>query len=323
VHSRAFDLDWLVSPYPAASFLEFIWEKRPLHFSRNAGDYYAQLIDSHEINFVISSACKLDFQAVEGLSHDSSKFSCGTLTEVSQAFTHGRTIRVNRAQRFSHQLTLLCEALEEEFSCSVNLNLYCSPAQSRGLARHYDRHDVFVLQLGGRKTWRIYDSPVVAPLEYVPPLRGEPLEDAIRFRLQPTSESAEGRAVQLLEEFTLGAGDMCYVPRGYLHEAQAESVSYHITVGVQLLTYLDLLTASLANFAGQNVVARRSLPTGFDANEDQKEEIARMLQSLLSTLKETVDARAAVEDLIRAVSRRRQAESAGKNPSMYPTSRPA
>ena len=39
----------------------------------------------------------------------------------------------------------------------VQINAYITPPQNRGFAAHYDVHDVFVLQIAGRKTWRIHE----------------------------------------------------------------------------------------------------------------------------------------------------------------------
>ena len=36
--------------------------------------------------------------------------------------------------------------------------MYITPADAQGFAPHYDDVDVFILQVEGRKLWRLYDS---------------------------------------------------------------------------------------------------------------------------------------------------------------------
>jgi hypothetical protein len=46
----------------------------------------------------------------------------------------------------------------------VQVNAYLTPPASRGLGVHHDTHDVFVLQVHGRKLWQVWDAAVPFPL---------------------------------------------------------------------------------------------------------------------------------------------------------------
>jgi lysine-specific demethylase/histidyl-hydroxylase NO66 len=71
------------------------------------------------------------------------------------------------------------------------------------------------------------------------------------------------RLPELLLEVDLHPGDMLYVPRGFVHEAEArDSASLHITVDVHVRTWRDLLEDALAAMADRNPRFRRSLPPG-------------------------------------------------------------
>ena len=54
-----------------------------------------------------------------------------------------------------------CTRLAAELGHPVQANAYVTPPPSRGFSAHYDVHDVFVLQLAGRKHWTIH-APVLA-----------------------------------------------------------------------------------------------------------------------------------------------------------------
>ena len=96
---------------------------------------------------------------------------------------------------------------------SLQVNAYLTPESSRGLNVHYDIHDVFVMQTEGRKRWRIYDNPV--------PLPGKD---------QPFSADT-CKPGKVIEEFDLDPGDLIYIPRGYMHDAESQGLtSLHLTV---------------------------------------------------------------------------------------------
>jgi len=48
-------------------------------------------------------------------------------------------------------------------------------------------------------------------------------------------------------ELMLTAGDLLYMPRGFLHEAwTTDEPSTHLTVGLHVVRWLDLLSVALA-----------------------------------------------------------------------------
>ncbi|KAH8059546.1 histone demethylase [Aureococcus anophagefferens] len=104
--------------------------------------------------------------------------------------------------------------------CSVNL--YATPPGAQALDAHYDDHCVFVVQLRGRKRWRLYGPALECPT----------LHEAT---LPPPPELLRRGADHAV---TLSPGDASYVPRGVYHAAtaceDAGSDSAHVTVGVDL-----------------------------------------------------------------------------------------
>jgi hypothetical protein len=113
---------------------------------------------------------------------------------------------------------------------------------------HHDTHDVFVLQISGEKRWLVYEPALELPL---------------KNQKYAAGQGGPGPAVH---DLVLRAGDMLYLPRGWLHEAlTSESDSLHLTVGVNVVTWLDAFKAALEE-CGDELGFRRSIQQG-DAAE--------------------------------------------------------
>ena len=46
--------------------------------------------------------------------------------------------------------------LQDHFGCFVGSNAYLTPPNSQGFAPHYDDIEAFILQVEGKKHWRLY-----------------------------------------------------------------------------------------------------------------------------------------------------------------------
>ena len=77
-----------------------------------------------------------------------------------------------------------CQQLAADLGHPVQANAYVTPPQNQGFDDHYDVHDVFVLQVAGRKRWSIH-APV-----HPAPLRNQPWTD----RRDAVRRAAEQRA---------------------------------------------------------------------------------------------------------------------------------
>ncbi|MBL8538131.1 MAG: hypothetical protein JNM59_12065 [Hyphomonadaceae bacterium] len=167
----------------------------------------------------------------------------GAVAELHRA---GATIILQHAHQTQPSLARLCRALEHVFSCHVQTNLYLTPPNAQGFRTHYDNHDVLVLQVEGEKAWRLYEKPVDTPY------RGEGFELG---KYQPG---------ELKQEFVLKAGDCAYVPRGLMHDAMTSGTepSLHITVGLIVRTWADLMLEAVSEVALRVPELRRSLPPG-------------------------------------------------------------
>jgi ribosomal protein L16 Arg81 hydroxylase len=164
-------------------------------------------------------------------------------------------------------------------------NLYLSPKNSQGLLAHYDTHDVFVLQIEGSKNWQVYPTPQPVPLlgSFQPIIPQENLPKP-------------------LIEVTLEAGDLLYMPRGFIHQATTgEPSSLHITIGIYPVQWHDLFIQALTVASLKESRLRRALPPGF---LNKREEMLATLQDQFQSLLELFSSQANLEQALEMIAER-------------------
>lgn len=143
----------------------------------------------------------------------------------------GATIVLQGLQRYWTPVAELVAELELELGHPCQANAYLTPPGAQGFAVHSDSHDVFVLQTHGAKLWEIH---------------------------------GEGGPGELLLE----PGVVAYLPTGTPHAARAqEAVSLHLTIGINQLTWRQLVTRTLADVLGD--VADDHVPAGYLTDPDR------------------------------------------------------
>jgi hypothetical protein len=162
---------------------------------------------------------------------------------IADEFARGATIVLQALQLQHPPLAEFCRGLEAELGHPVQANAYYTPASAQGFAVHHDTHDVFCLQVEGEKRWLVYPPVLELPLKhqkYVPEM-GEPGDPVL--------------------DVTMRAGDLLYLPRGWLHQAMtSDTASLHLTIGVNVFTWRDALREALDEAAGEEVELRRGVP---------------------------------------------------------------
>ena len=167
--------------------------------------------------------------------------------KIFEQFHGGATIVLQSLQRYWPPLAAFSRQLELFLTHPVQVNAYLTPPSSRGLGVHHDTHDVFVLQVHGRKLWQVWDAAVPFPLAH-------------QRTLPPGAESPAGAP---LLDAELAPGDCLYVPRGFRHAARtADTASLHLTVGMLTYNWNDLLREVL-ELATEETWFREGLPIGF------------------------------------------------------------
>jgi ribosomal protein L16 Arg81 hydroxylase len=175
-------------------------------------------------------------------------------------FASGATIVLQGLHRLWPPLIDLVRQAVDELGHPVQANAYITPPVNRGFDPHYDDHDVFVLQVSGQKRWIVHDPVFDHPLPSQP-------------WTQHRAEIADRVADEPVIDTVLSAGDALYLPRGWVHSAQAlATTSIHLTIGVSALTGVDVARAVVDQLAGIGRF-RKSLPMGRDLT-DRDEMIA-------------------------------------------------
>lgn len=170
---------------------------------------------------------------------------------VLQLYADGATLVLQGLHRMWPPLIEFARDLGADLMQPLQVNAYLTPPSNQGFATHYDTHDVFVLQVDGHKHWRVHEPVLPDPLERQP----------WGGRADEVAATARGPAA--LDE-TLEPGDALYLPRGWLHSAQAEDESsLHLTVGIRALTRYALVEA-LLQLAAEDRRLRGGLPYRID-----------------------------------------------------------
>jgi bifunctional lysine-specific demethylase and histidyl-hydroxylase NO66 len=188
---------------------------------------------------------------------------------IARLFADGATVVLQALHRTWPPVAALAGDLTLELGHPVQVNAYVTPPGAQGFAAHYDVHDVLVLQFAGEKRWIVHEPVLEAPLRTQPWTQRR--DDVI----------AAARTEPALD-VVLRAGDALYLPRGWIHAAEAESTtSGHLTVGIHVVTRQSLAQALLDDAAGDPEL-RRALPFGLDltAPDELLEEIAGALAAL-------------------------------------------
>lgn len=176
----------------------------------------------------------------------------------------------------------------------VQANAYITPPDNQGFDPHYDVHDVFVLQVSGDKRWIVHE-PV-----HTDPLPSQPWTD---HRAAITARGAQTPVIDTV----LTAGDVLYLPRGWVHSARSgDTTSIHLTIGVSAMTGLDVMRAVVDALA-DDAEFRKSLPMGVDVAHPG--ETAAIASKVMAALTETVrDRGAELSDRAAARMARRHSE---------------
>jgi len=166
-----------------------------------------------------------------------------TLDRIRAARAMKATIMTIQFQRFHQGLRDLMNSINASGFYNAKANVYFTPAGAQGFLPHWDRHDVFVLQISGEKEWHISkETDCLHPTE----------ND--HFTVYSGFELGEKTVT------TLKQGELLYVPRGFGHYAKAlDSDSLHVTIGMSSIYWNNVVKSLLQKMVFETPTLRTSV----------------------------------------------------------------
>lgn len=227
----------ILEPTTPEEFLASYWGKTYLHGQGWSGKF-AHLLPWQQLNDILRRH-RMDSRLnlfLNGKSLPSSAYMRQVVSSMSKIpvsrllpvkltehLRQGATLVLSSVDRLYEPLEQLVEDLEFAFHEPVQINTYAGWGSSKGFDLHWDGHEVFILQVAGRKHWSLYGTTRPYPL---------------------TGDDQDiGRPTQApVWEGTLNEGDFLYIPRGCWHVAvPLNEPTLHLTIGIHARTGLDLL----------------------------------------------------------------------------------
>lgn len=252
--------EWLLAPLPPDHFYRRLWEREAVLVRRQDPTYYGGLFSTADLDSMLRHE---DVHFGQHL--DAARYIDGrreTLNPPGRAlpaaawslYQAGCSLRLLCPQAFSPTVWQFLAVLQEQFGSMAGSNVYLTPPNSQGFAPHYDDIEAFVLQLEGRKLWRVY----------------RPRDPSEELALTSSPNFSQEDLGEPVLQTVLEPGDLLYFPRGFIHQAECQDGvhSLHLTLSTfQRNTWGDFLEAVLPlavqAAVEENVEFRRGLPRDF------------------------------------------------------------
>ena len=259
-------LDFLttIAPFTPDSFFNDYWEKRPLVISGRSPNYYAELMTLDDVDRILYSL-KPNWKKLRLV--DRGRYFMGNfinldgtpnLAGIYQAYNQGYSLNLLEVQERWSPLAAMIRDWETYLHHPISVNLYLTPPDSKAFNPHFDNHDVFILQIEGEKDWQVWQPTLELPGQE---FMGNPF-------------LAQDQLPPCVIQTRLKAGDLLYLPRGWVHSAStSDRTSLHLTFGVWVYTWSDLLEGMLDGVCDSNETFNRALPIGFMRDREAQQAI--------------------------------------------------
>ena len=146
-------------------------------------------------------------------------------------YNDGTSIIISNAHECFYNLKEICFEIEQILGKKVTANIYITPPYQKGFGLHFDKHDVFAVQLKGRKRWHLFEYNTQENIR----LSNDFLE--------------KGKIIDV------NIGEVLYVPEGLYHDVEClENHSIHLTIGINKKesTKIKKINWSLVNNVEEN-----------------------------------------------------------------------
>ncbi|QXG49828.1 cupin domain-containing protein [Pseudomonas viridiflava] len=159
-----------------------------------------------------------------------------------EKFRQGATLKLEELETRNPYFISLCSRVRTVFGGHVYAKPFLTGPGHKGLNVHFDTSEVFVIQLKGKKLWKIWERII---------------EDPVPVMQMPLSEETLNLP---LMEIELAEGDILYMPSGTPHSAVAEDeTSLHVGIGIDPPKIADVLAAYIKMLAERNDTLRTNI----------------------------------------------------------------
>lgn len=265
--------DRIIAPLTRQEFLSRFWAKSFLRLTGQPGRF-SSLLPWDELRSVLErhELAPPRFRLFrDGKSVDTSRFLHGadkTQRLKAAAFVNclseGATLIVDAVDELSPGVRELAEACEDVLRTGTSVNLYAGWRTQAGFDLHWDAQDTIVLQLSGRKRWKVYR-----------PTRVHPLKLDMEESPKPTDEP--------VWDGVLEDGDMIHLPRGWWHVAfPLDEPSLHLTITIEPAHGVNLLRWCVDQVK-RHAEVRMNVPN-LASEADRREHLARLRELMTESL---------------------------------------
>jgi lysine-specific demethylase/histidyl-hydroxylase NO66 len=229
------DLFDLLAPVGRDRFFAEFFERKPFLIRNGASDAMAQILDVDTLDSLIGS--RTLWPSDLRVARDHVPLSREILfpegpadrQAIFDAFAAGHTLIFDKIDQHVPALARMLYAWESDLRLPVRANAFLTPKYSSGFHRHYDTHDVIVVQLRGTKSWEFCDNPLPIPHEE-----------------QQRMSSHYGARASLIARIDMRPGDVAYLPRGYVHAASAIATdTLHLSVSIRNRSLREAVVVAL------------------------------------------------------------------------------
>jgi ribosomal protein L16 Arg81 hydroxylase len=223
------NLDDVLTPLPPADFIKDYWGQKFLHLPGPQGRF-SSLFPWSVVNEMLETHRFVPPRL--RLTHDGKAISPDLFmknghlqaAELTRLLRDGATLIVASVDEVYAPLKAFAQQLGRTLQARINVNLYAGWRTSHGFDVHWDNHDVFILQIAGKKQWKIW----AATDKY-------PTKDSVELGKTPPTSAP-------LWDALLADGEVLYLPRGWWHVAiPIDEPTLHLTVGIFKPTGTDIV----------------------------------------------------------------------------------
>ena len=248
---------WLLDPIDPKKFFDEWFEKRPVvlrrdseYYERRLGTNLSSLDHMLRIQHQVKNRADLLHPETGVTQVKCAAYKGASMVERNEykdeksALRDGATLVCDLVPAYWKPASRLSMSLlrdeEDSPGFAFLTNMYVTPeGKNQGFGKHNDNKDVFIIQLAGRKEWFMQRTTFPLPLRH----------QCVGRSFEPSADTVT--VDDKIESIILEAGDLLFLPRGYVHWAQTSenSTSMHWTLSATLnAEYAVVLDAFLNSF---------------------------------------------------------------------------